>query len=192
MKSYSIILVRIVNTKFTDVAQVANAARNMKSYAIGRDKREATRGLRALALCVVRWLEIVCDFWLGQEAFLGHIVAPDGITIDLAKVEAITKCSRPTAVRTFFILRIKDAKKQDGKLWFVLETLKEGKQNLGLMNGLIRYGNRLCVPDDSSLREDQIIKYISYQVVHGRWRCTETNVRWGVDAVTDATGNLSD
>ncbi|GKA94472.1 putative nucleotidyltransferase, ribonuclease H, partial [Tanacetum coccineum] len=39
-----------------------------------------------------------CDFWLGQVAFLGHIVSTDGITIDHAKVEAITKWLRLTTV----------------------------------------------------------------------------------------------
>ncbi|GJY72114.1 reverse transcriptase [Tanacetum coccineum] len=39
-----------------------------------------------------------CEFWLGQVAFLGHIVSADGITMDLAKVEAITKWPRPTTV----------------------------------------------------------------------------------------------
>nr|GEV52032.1 putative reverse transcriptase domain-containing protein [Tanacetum cinerariifolium] len=39
-----------------------------------------------------------CDFWLGQVAFLGHIVSADGITMDPAKVEAITKWLRPTTV----------------------------------------------------------------------------------------------
>ncbi|GJZ32382.1 putative reverse transcriptase domain-containing protein, partial [Tanacetum coccineum] len=32
-----------------------------------------------------------CDFWLGQVALLGHIVSADVITMDLAKVKAITK-----------------------------------------------------------------------------------------------------
>nr|GEY83789.1 retrotransposon protein, putative, Ty3-gypsy subclass [Tanacetum cinerariifolium] len=40
----------------------------------------------------------MCDFWFGQAAFLGHIVSADGITMDPAKVEAITKWSRPTTV----------------------------------------------------------------------------------------------
>nr|GFC66786.1 putative reverse transcriptase domain-containing protein [Tanacetum cinerariifolium] len=31
-------------------------------------------------------------------AFLGHIVSAEGITMDPAKVEAITKCPRPTSV----------------------------------------------------------------------------------------------
>ncbi|GKG04981.1 putative reverse transcriptase domain-containing protein, partial [Tanacetum coccineum] len=31
-----------------------------------------------------------CDFWLGQVAFLGHIVSADGITMYPDKVEAIT------------------------------------------------------------------------------------------------------
>nr|GFC97912.1 putative reverse transcriptase domain-containing protein [Tanacetum cinerariifolium] len=48
-----------------------------------------------------------CDFWLGQVAFLGHIVSADGITIDPAKVEAITKWPRLTTmteVRSFLRL----------------------------------------------------------------------------------------
>ncbi|GJV53790.1 retrotransposon protein, putative, ty3-gypsy subclass [Tanacetum coccineum] len=39
-----------------------------------------------------------CDFWLGQVAFLGHIVSADKITMDHAKIEAITKWPRPTTV----------------------------------------------------------------------------------------------
>nr|GEZ53401.1 retrotransposon protein, putative, Ty3-gypsy subclass [Tanacetum cinerariifolium] len=45
-----------------------------------------------------------CDLWLGQVAFLGHIVSADGITIDPAKVDAITKLPRPktvTEIRSF-------------------------------------------------------------------------------------------
>nr|GEY10076.1 RNA-directed DNA polymerase homolog [Tanacetum cinerariifolium] len=39
-----------------------------------------------------------CEFWLSSVAFLGHIVSVEGITMDLAKVEAITKWPRPTSV----------------------------------------------------------------------------------------------
>ncbi|GKA88326.1 reverse transcriptase [Tanacetum coccineum] len=39
-----------------------------------------------------------CDFWLGQVAFLGHIVSADGISMDPAKVEAITNWPRQTTV----------------------------------------------------------------------------------------------
>nr|GFA97646.1 uncharacterized protein [Tanacetum cinerariifolium] len=45
-----------------------------------------------------------CEFWLGQVAFLGHIVLADGITMDPAKVKAITKWPRPkivTEIRSF-------------------------------------------------------------------------------------------
>nr|GEU50879.1 retrotransposon protein, putative, Ty3-gypsy subclass [Tanacetum cinerariifolium] len=45
-----------------------------------------------------------CEFWLGQVAFLGHIVSADGITMDPAKVEAISKWPRlktVTEVRSF-------------------------------------------------------------------------------------------
>nr|GEZ49753.1 hypothetical protein [Tanacetum cinerariifolium] len=39
-----------------------------------------------------------CEFWLGQVDFLGHIVSADGITMDPAKVDAITKWPRPKTV----------------------------------------------------------------------------------------------
>ncbi|KAD3642317.1 hypothetical protein E3N88_31541 [Mikania micrantha] len=39
-----------------------------------------------------------CEFWLEQVAFLGHVVSAEGITMDPAKVEAITKWPRPTSV----------------------------------------------------------------------------------------------
>ncbi|GJU12945.1 putative reverse transcriptase domain-containing protein [Tanacetum coccineum] len=39
-----------------------------------------------------------CEFWIRQVAFLGHIMSANGITMDPAKVEAITKWPRPTAV----------------------------------------------------------------------------------------------
>nr|GFD08961.1 putative reverse transcriptase domain-containing protein [Tanacetum cinerariifolium] len=39
-----------------------------------------------------------CEFLLSSVAFLGHIVSAEGITMDPAKVEAITKWPRPTSV----------------------------------------------------------------------------------------------
>nr|GEV52823.1 retrotransposon protein, putative, Ty3-gypsy subclass [Tanacetum cinerariifolium] len=39
-----------------------------------------------------------CEFWLEQVTFLGHIVSADGITIDPAEVEVITKWPRPMIV----------------------------------------------------------------------------------------------
>nr|GFC28848.1 putative reverse transcriptase domain-containing protein [Tanacetum cinerariifolium] len=39
-----------------------------------------------------------CEFCLSSVAFLGHIVSAEGITMDPAKVETITKWPRPTSV----------------------------------------------------------------------------------------------
>nr|GFC51634.1 transposon Tf2-9 polyprotein [Tanacetum cinerariifolium] len=39
-----------------------------------------------------------CEFWLSSVAFLGHIVSAEGVTMDPAKVEAITKWPRPTSL----------------------------------------------------------------------------------------------
>ncbi|GKE43975.1 retrotransposon protein, putative, ty3-gypsy subclass, partial [Tanacetum coccineum] len=58
------------------------------------------------------------------------------------------------------ILQIKEAQKQDGELWALLENLKKGKQTEFRVDnhGVIWCGNRLCVPDDSSLREAVLTK----------------------------------
>jgi len=39
-----------------------------------------------------------CEFWLSSVAFLGHIVSGDGISVDPAKVEAVTQWRAPTSV----------------------------------------------------------------------------------------------
>ncbi|XP_076936783.1 uncharacterized protein LOC143604077 [Bidens hawaiensis] len=39
-----------------------------------------------------------CEFWLSKVAFLGHIVSAEGITMDPAKIEAVTNWPRPTSV----------------------------------------------------------------------------------------------
>jgi len=36
-----------------------------------------------------------CDFWLGQVAFLGHVVSNEGKPVDPQKIEAMTKWPRP-------------------------------------------------------------------------------------------------
>ncbi|GJR78567.1 putative reverse transcriptase domain-containing protein [Tanacetum coccineum] len=152
-----------------------------------------------------------CDFWLGQVAFLGYIVSAGGINMYPAKVEAITKWSRPMTVievrsflglagyyrrfvKGFSLLALpltklmqrgeklsrmrsgyqiySDASKkglgcvlmQHGKVIAyafrqlkpyeaMIQNLKEGKQAEFLVDDhdVIWYGNRLCVPDDSSL-----------------------------------------
>ncbi|GJT65769.1 putative reverse transcriptase domain-containing protein [Tanacetum coccineum] len=58
------------------------------------------------------------------------------------------------------ILRIKEAQKEDGELWSVVQNMKTGKQEEFRVDehGVIWYDNRLCVPDDSSLREAILTK----------------------------------
>ncbi|KAL5580991.1 hypothetical protein UlMin_013433 [Ulmus minor] len=39
-----------------------------------------------------------CDFWLSKVHFLGHVVSKDGVSVDPAKVEAVSKWAAPTSV----------------------------------------------------------------------------------------------
>ncbi|KAI6677783.1 hypothetical protein NL676_038579, partial [Syzygium grande] len=46
----------------------------------------------------------ICEFWLNQVAFLGHIISREGISVDPAKIEVIMDWPRPmivTEVRSF-------------------------------------------------------------------------------------------
>nr|GEV80006.1 hypothetical protein [Tanacetum cinerariifolium] len=75
-----------------------------------------------------------CEFWLGQVAFLGHIVLADGTTMDPAKVEAITKWLRPK----------------------IVTEKSEGDEQTKLRvddDGVMWFGDQLCVPSDPTLQE---------------------------------------
>nr|GFC48408.1 transposon Tf2-9 polyprotein [Tanacetum cinerariifolium] len=50
-----------------------------------------------------------CEFWLSSVAFLGHIVSAEGVTMDPAKVEAITKWPRPTTSSSYFCIQDMEA-----------------------------------------------------------------------------------
>ena len=38
-----------------------------------------------------------CDFWLSEVHFLGHVISKEGVSIDPAKVEAVSKWAAPTS-----------------------------------------------------------------------------------------------
>lgn len=39
-----------------------------------------------------------CEFWIESVTFLGHVMSYEGIRVNLAKVEMILGCPRPTSV----------------------------------------------------------------------------------------------
>ncbi|GJR40523.1 retrotransposon protein, putative, ty3-gypsy subclass [Tanacetum coccineum] len=79
--------------------------------------------------------------------------------LELMEVELVVHSSEgyvaSLKIEPNLILRIKEAQKDDGESWPVIQNLKEGKQVEFWVDdhGVIWYGNRLCVPNDSSLRE---------------------------------------
>ena len=48
-----------------------------------------------------------CEFWIPEVTFLGHIVSVEGVTVDPAKIEAVTSWQPPRTmkeIRSFFRL----------------------------------------------------------------------------------------
>ncbi|KAL4032817.1 hypothetical protein IC575_005899 [Cucumis melo] len=47
-----------------------------------------------------------CEFWLKQVSFLGHVVSKAGVSVDPAKIEAVTGWTRPSTSMRFVALRV--------------------------------------------------------------------------------------
>ena len=48
-----------------------------------------------------------CEFWLDSVSFLGHVISGEGVAVDLEKVKAVVKWTRPTSmfeIRSFLRL----------------------------------------------------------------------------------------
>ncbi|TYK22669.1 ty3-gypsy retrotransposon protein [Cucumis melo var. makuwa] len=74
-----------------------------------------------------------CEFWLKKVSFLGHVVSSEGVSVDLAKIEAVTNWPRPSTVseiRSFLGLAVLTV--PDGSGSFVLYS-DASKKGLGCM-----------------------------------------------------------
>ncbi|GJS71485.1 pol protein [Tanacetum coccineum] len=126
-----------------------------------------------------RWLELLKDYDANIQYHLGKAnVVADALSrknsgtmaclkiqpeiiidLELMVVELVVRGSEgyiaSLKIEPNLILRIKEAQKEDGELWSVVQNMKKGKQEEFRVDehGVIWYDNRLCVPDDSSLRE---------------------------------------
>ncbi|GJY05151.1 putative reverse transcriptase domain-containing protein [Tanacetum coccineum] len=96
----------------------------------------------------------MCEFWLSKVAFLGHIVSAEGITIDPAKVEAITKWPRPDDCDTKYGVFLELAGEKIVWNEEREKSFEELKQRLVSSPILtLPTGTKLCVPEDPTLRE---------------------------------------
>ncbi|GKD53830.1 hypothetical protein Tco_1287217 [Tanacetum coccineum] len=74
-------------------------------------------------------------------------------------------------IESNLVLRIKETQKEDGKLWSVLENLEGcNLEDFRVDNhDVIWYGNRLCVLDDSSLREAVWTHARKFSLLYSSW-----------------------
>ncbi|KAL5570682.1 hypothetical protein UlMin_020279 [Ulmus minor] len=91
-----------------------------------------------------------CEFWLDKVHFLGHVVSKDGVSVDPAKIEAVSKWPAPTNVteiRSFLGLAdIKGAQELDSELLRLRKDVKEGRNpEFSLSSdGILHHKGRLC------------------------------------------------
>ncbi|GKE37666.1 retrotransposon protein, putative, ty3-gypsy subclass [Tanacetum coccineum] len=100
-----------------------------------------------------RWLKLLKDYEANIQYHLGKAnVVTDALNRKNSKIMAYLKI-QPEIVKDLELME--KVQKEDGELWSVVQNMKKGKQEEFRVDdhGVIWYGNRLCVPNDSSLRE---------------------------------------
>ncbi|GKA85367.1 putative nucleotidyltransferase, ribonuclease H [Tanacetum coccineum] len=113
-----------------------------------------------------RWLELLKDYDANIQYHPGKANVIMEVELVVRGFEGYIASLK---IEPNLILRIKEAQKEDGELWSVVQNMKKGKQEEFWVDdhGVIWYGNRLCVPDDSSLREAVLTEaHISSFPVH--------------------------
>ena len=138
-----------------------------------------------------------CDFWLDKVSFLGHVVTKDGLSVDPGKIDVVSNWRRPntvTEIRSFLELAgyyrlfiegfsksalplTRLTQKGDKFEWSndCERSFQELKNKLETTpidfvlsdDGILRFGTRLCVPNDGDLRRELLEEaHCSKFVIH--------------------------
>ncbi|GKA56166.1 retrotransposon protein, putative, ty3-gypsy subclass [Tanacetum coccineum] len=104
---------------------------------------------------------VVADALSRKSGMLANLKIEPEIIKDLERMD-IELCVRGTngywaslKIEPNLILRIKEAQKEDAELWVVFQKAEEDEQTKFLVDndGVMWFGDRLCVPSDPTLRE---------------------------------------
>nr|GFA26207.1 reverse transcriptase [Tanacetum cinerariifolium] len=99
-----------------------------------------------------------CEFWLSSVAFLGHIVSTEGITMDPAKAEAITKWPRPTSVTEG--TRLGNLEYRHGVLMRKMDEVSDAKVANNIAIGEI-YPRVATMEEQVQVMESQTVQVVS-------------------------------
>ncbi|GKD02739.1 putative nucleotidyltransferase, ribonuclease H [Tanacetum coccineum] len=90
--------------------------------------------------CLITQSEIVAD--LNRSEVEIYIGKADGVIAQMR-------------VKSSLLMRIKEAQKDDGELWAIMQNLEDGKQDGFWLDDheVLWCGDRLCVPDNTEIRE---------------------------------------
>ncbi|GJZ70667.1 putative nucleotidyltransferase, ribonuclease H [Tanacetum coccineum] len=98
-----------------------------------------------------RWLELLkdCDANIQYHPGKANVVA------DALSRKSYGSMYSELRVESTLLTRIKEAQKDDGELWAIMQNLEDGKQDEFWCDehGVLWCGDRLCVPDDTDIRE---------------------------------------
>ncbi|XP_050935678.1 uncharacterized protein LOC107991992 [Cucumis melo] len=104
-----------------------------------------------------------CEFWLKKVSFLGHVVSSEGVSVDPAKIEAVTSWPRPSTVS-----EVNDPYMVEKRR--LVEVRQVEDFFISCDDGLT-FDRRLCVPEDTAVRTELLTEAHSFSFT--MYSCTK-------------------
>nr|GFB58470.1 retrotransposon protein, putative, Ty3-gypsy subclass [Tanacetum cinerariifolium] len=134
---------------------IAYASRQLKPYEVNYPTHDLELAARELNMRQRRWLELLKDYDTNIQYYPGKAnVAADALSRKSGMIAGIKHGYWASLrVEPDLISRIKEAQKEDNKIWTIVENLDEQTEFHLDEDDVLWQGTRLCVPNDATLRE---------------------------------------
>ncbi|GKA11548.1 putative nucleotidyltransferase, ribonuclease H [Tanacetum coccineum] len=139
---------------------IAYASRQLKPYEVNYPTHDLELAAVVFALKIwrhyLRWLELLKDYDTNIQYHTGKAnVVADALSRKSGMIACFDSMILHDLERLDVELCIKEAQRDDGELWAIVQNVEDGKHTKFSVDddGVVWFEDRLCVPNDQVLRE---------------------------------------